>query len=577
LSGFQQSGLVNAYNPKTPSLTFSTQLAPFIWSTAQGGNGQSYSGSDERGMRLSLFGMYAQDDWKIRNNLTVNYGVRYEITNTPSVVHGLSALVEHLTDPVPRVGGPIDDKNPTLKNISPRVGLSYDPFHNGKTAVRAGFGVFDSLMLLNEYDTPLFRSFPFFAQGTLAVAAGTNDCRTNNVPGCTNIYGSFPTGGYNIVASNPATLRTAYVDPAPPRSYILQWNLNIEQQFKNWLLTVGYVGARGVHLLQVERNIDTVAPIHANGYWYYPAVLSSAPLQKINPNYSAINTSATWNTDSDYSAGHLSLKRSLNNGLQFVGSYAYAKSIDSASSTGSTTSGSGYPNGIGNPSPQNPVINRGLSDFDLRHNATFSVIYETPDPKIKFAAAEALANGWEVAGIYKIQTGTPFSVVLAADQPYINPASPTTSYRGETETDTTTAGLGERPDVLPNCKLTNPGNISNYINSNCFTPPPSATTIGGVAGAAPATRLGNSPRNSLTAPGYQDADLSLIKNNKIGKFTTQFRFEFFNALNHPNLALSATTWNIYNSSLALNSNFGKIISTGGNNPRLIQYGFKLTY
>jgi Carboxypeptidase regulatory-like domain/TonB-dependent Receptor Plug Domain len=574
LSGFQQNGKVNAYNTKTPSVTFAVQLAPYTWSTAVGGNGNTYSGSDERGMRLTLMGGYAQDDWRIKSNLTINYGVRYEITNKPSVVHGLAALLQHLTDTQPRVGGPIDDINPTLKNVSPRIGLSYDPFHNGKTAIRAGWGVFDSLMLLNEYDTPLFRSFPFFAQAVLTAPAGTKPCTSANVPaGCTSLYGSFPNGGYAIGSNAAAALRTAYADPAPPRSYIMQWNLNIEQQVGKWMLSAGYVGARGVHLLNVERNIDSVRPTKTSAGWFYPAVKASDPLQKLNPNFSAINTSATWNTDSDYSAFHAMVKRNLDKGLQVVGSYAWAKSIDSASSTGSTSSGSGYPNGIGNPYPLLPVINRGLSDFDIRHNATISLVWVIPEYRFGFKPIKTVVNGWELAGIYKIQTGTPFSVLLTADQPYVDPANPTVSYRGETETDTTTNALGERPNVVAGCKLTNPGHITNYINSSCFSFPSSAVTVNGQAG----TLLGNSGRNSLTAPGYQDADVSLIKNDKIGeRFATQFRFEFFNALNHPNLAAPGTTAFDANGKL-ITSTFGIIKSTGGNAARQIQYGFKATF
>jgi len=574
LSGFQSNGKTQ------PSVTFAAQLAPYTYTqtaATPGGNGITYSGSDERGLRMALIGMYAQDDWRLKSNLTINYGVRYEITNTPSEVQGLSALVEHLTDPAPRIGQ-IDDKNPSLRNISPRVGLSYDPFKKGTTAIRAGFGVFDSLMLLNAYDTPLFRSFPFFAQAVLTSPANSQPCTSlnPNLPaGCTQLYGSFPNGGYSIAQNATAALRTAYADPAPPRSYIMQWNLNVEHQFASWMVTVGYVGARGVHLLQVERNINTVLPTKTARGWFYPAVLASAPAQKINTHYSSINTSATWNTDSDYSAAHVSVKRSLSNGLQFAASYAWAKSIDSASSTGSTTSGSGYPNGIGSPSPLNPSINRGLSDFDLRNNATVSLIYVLPKISIGFRPLSMAANGWEVAGIYKIQNGTPFSVVLAGDEAYYDPANPKVAYRGETETDTTTGQLGERPNVLPNCKLTNPGNINNYINTSCFTYPNPTDNAGGT----PGTYLGNSPRNSLTAPGYQDADMSLIKNNKLGeRFSTQFRFEFFNALNHPNLL--APGFNIFNSTEptpAIPSTFGKIISTGGNNARLIQYGFKLTF
>jgi hypothetical protein len=219
------------------------------------------------------------------------------------------------------------------------------------------------------------------------------------------------------------------------------------------------------------------------------------------------------------------------------------------------------------------VINRGLSDFDIRHNATISLVWLVPYHHFEFKPVQGLVKGWELAGIYKIQTGAPFSVVLTADQPYINPASPSTAYRGETETDTTTTQLGERPNVIPGCKLTNPGNINNYINTNCFTFPSSAVTVNGQAG----TLLGNSSRNSLTAPGYQNADLSFIKNDKIGeRFGTQFRFEFFNALNHPNLAAPGTTAFDANGKL-ITSTFGIIKSTGGNAARQIQYGFKLTF
>jgi hypothetical protein len=121
--------------------------------------------------------------------------------------------------------------------------------------------------------------------------------------------------------------------------------------------------------------------------------------------------------------------------------------------------------------------------------------------------------------------------------------------------------------------LTNPGNITNYINSNCFSFPSSAVTVNGQAG----TLLGNSSRNSLTAPGYQSADLSLFKNNKIGeRLTAQLRFEFFNALNHPNLAAPGFTAFDANGKL-LTSTFGIIKSTGGNAARQIQYGLKLTF
>jgi hypothetical protein len=323
----------------------------------------------------------------------------------------------------------------------------------------------------------------------------------------------------------------------------------------------------------VERNVNTVQPVKTSAGWFYPAVLASSPAQKLNPVFSAINTSAIWNADSEYSALHVGVKRSMAKGFQVVGSYAWGKSMDTSSSTSSARAGSGYPNAIGNPAPLSPIINRGLSDFDLRHNATISLIFDIPNYHSGFKPLRTVSNGWELAGIYKIQTGLPFSVILSADQPYIDPASPKTSYRGETETDTTGASLGLRPNVVAGCKLTNPGNIRHYINSSCFSFPSSAVTVNDTRG----TLLGNSGRNSLTAPGYQDADLSLIKNDKIAeRLTMQFRFEFFNALNHPNLAAPGFTAFDASGQL-ISTTFGIIKSTGGNAARQIQYGFKLTF
>ena len=248
-------------------------------------------------------------------------------------------------------------------------------------------------------------------------------------------------------------------------------------------------------------------------------------------------------------------------GLQVQGSYVYGKSLDNTSSTSSVTAGTGLFERHRQSGAADPGINRGLSDFDIRHNGVVSVIYDLPDLHRGAALLRGLANGWELGTISRIQTGMPFTVVLNSDQ------------AGQTKADTTGAGLGERPNLVnsADCRtLTNPGNINAYIKTQCFTYP-QPVTINGVTG----TVLGNLSRNALTSPGLFNTDLSLIHNHRFAeKVTTQFRAEAFNVLNHPNF--SAPSFVIYDSSGKLISNVGQITSTTTTS-RQIQFGLKVSF
>ena len=600
LISFLQNGKLTNGNTSSIAGTYGSALNAFAYPDQTGSPTYADTTSNEnlRNFRQTMLGMFAQDSWKVLPNLTFNYGVRYEPVTIPTEAVNRVAILRHLTDAAPTVGGAMALGNPSLKDFSPRAGLSYDPFHKGKTAIRAGFGLYDSLDLLNEYDLVFERSFPYFTQESLATSNGIN--LNNSFPSTAyclgaqddtntgNIDPSFNAGGncYGVKPQSSLSLRTAYIDPNPPRSYVMSWNLNIEQQLGAWEVTVGYVGSRGVHLLQVERNINTVMPTKTSQGWFYPAVLKGAQFAKLNPNFASINCSATFNIDSEYEAAHISVNRNLTHGIQVIGSYAYGKSIDDASSTASTSSGTGYPNAIGNPYPLLPIINRGRSDFDLRNNATMSVVYEEPETHFGDKAVRLLSNGWEVAGIYRVQSGPPFTVTLTGDEPYINPNDLTQSYYGQTETDTNGATTGERPNVVSGCKPTNPGNIAHYINTSCFTYPSQSSSWNGI----PGTFLGNESRNFLSAPGYQDVDLSFIRNDKIGEHVTgQFRLELFNAANHPNFAapkiqsglaaasVNTSTGTITKPAGPISTFNGQILSTGGNIPRQIQFGYKLTF
>jgi hypothetical protein len=166
-------------------------------------------------LRQSIVGGYVQDDWKVRPNLTLNLGLRYEMATVPTALDGHLVNLRELTAPTPTLGSPYFS-NPTFRNFEPRVGLAWDPFRNGKTAVRAAFGMFDALPLIDHFFVMADASAPF----SLLITGA-------NLP-----QGAFP-AGLNNSSADPASLQTTWIQPNPPRNYVMVWNLNIEQQISN--------------------------------------------------------------------------------------------------------------------------------------------------------------------------------------------------------------------------------------------------------------------------------------------------------------------------------------------------------
>lgn len=521
------------YNMDIPNLnggsfTFGT-LAGFLTNKPTNFGGNFIGSSSRRGLRQTMLAGYVQDDFRVETNFTLNLGLRYEFLTIPTEVNNKVALLKNYTDPTVTVGGPVLYSNPTVKNFSPRVGFVWDPFKTGKTSIRSSFGVFDSLPLLWLYDTPLARSLPFFLQGVT----------TNPAPG------SYPNGAFSGLQVQ--NFRTAYVQPNPPRAYSMKWNLNIQRDFGGWIADIGYTGSRGVHLPLVERNMDSVIPVKINGMWTYPAGSI-----KLNPNFGSINTSNTWNADSYYHGLQLGLKRDWGSAVHLQASYAFAKSMDTASSTGSTTSTSGYTGSMAVATPLLPFLNRGLSDFDVRHNFNLNAVWSLPLAKNSRGFMGALAKGWQLGSILRTQTGLPFSVVLNND-------------RAGSQTDTTGTALGQRPSRLTGngCDtLTSAGNPQHYIKTECLLFPAKGT-------------LGDLGRNTLTRPGISTVDFSLVRNFKFHEaVTTQFRLEMFNALNHTNFSVPNTT--VFDANGNVPSAAGTITSTSTTS-RQIQAGLKINF
>src|SRR5881296_499997 len=295
------------------------------------------------GIRQTLFGTYVQDDIRLRRNLTINAGLRYEMATVPAEAHGRLSNLLHLTDTEPHLGSPYF-LNPTLHNFEPRVGFAWSPFADGKSAIRGGFGIFDVLPL--PYTFTLITPFP--------------------LPFSYRIFGdvlppgSFPTEAFLEAAGTSTAGSASYVEHAPKRSYVMQWNLSASREIPaGIILTIGYVGSRGVHQPFRVDNFDMVLPTLTPAGYLFPPVSSS---QKLNPNFGRV-TGMLWQANSFYDALQMVITKKVSHGLQVRGAYTWGKSIDTLSAT---VADDAFPNGLLNPLFFDQRTTRGLSDFDVR-------------------------------------------------------------------------------------------------------------------------------------------------------------------------------------------------------------------
>jgi hypothetical protein len=438
-----------------------------------------------RGIRETIVGMYFQDDIKLSQRLTANIGLRYEITTVPTEVNNHLANLQNLTDSAPRIGSPFFS-NPTLKNFEPRLGFSWDPAGDGKTAIRGGFGMFDILPLPYLFELETQFTYPFFAQGTI----------TTLPPG------TFVTGAYNLIAGNGSTLRGGYVPQHPPRNYVMNWNLNVQRQLGVGLTGfVAYVGSHAVHNASPSDDMDSTVPTLTPSGLYFPVAGD-----RLNPNFGRIG-GVIWTGSSEFNALETKVTQNMRHGVQIQGSYTWSKSID----TGSTSVGSdAFSNSLIGLQWFYPSVNRGLSDFDIRHNAVVHTVWDIGGPLDANAVASLpskLVRGWELGTILQLSSGIPFNPILGGDP-----------------TNQGTTNAQDLPDRTCH-KLTNPGNPLAYIHLECLAFPD------------PVNRYGNLKRNASIGPGLVSFDASVVKNTSLGdRLSVQFRAEAFNVINHANFA-----------------------------------------
>ena len=577
--------------------------------------------------RSNNYAVFAQDDWKIRPNLTLNLGVRTEIFGAfhddlchignldpslanagefpfiyPSCVNSL-----HLAGLSGSANGTTFNNNYST-NVGPRIGLAYDLFGHHNTTIRAGYGIYyvredvgtaDQLSFETPFLPVAFGGGAPGCLGTYFSATPLPGCPNPNpnalpqagtldpafVP-CLNVFQGFP-GGDTTQAANygqaggtgcPGPLNTLGIfGLAVPRHFVVpstqQWNLTVQRDLgKQWVLEVGYVGTHSIHLRETRDALQSQDATPTN-----PVDIAS-PF--CNPSPCVITTNTFDNAVARSRAqginGYAGFQLFANdayshyNSLQTTVSrrwgagYFQAAYTFSKSTDATSTGNTAFNTAFNDESTLND--SRGLSDFDRTHRLAVSYRYDLPFFKSAEGLTHRLLAGWGISGITIIQSGAPFSVL-------------------DSGAGTGFLGAGSAPGVLtaslaPGATLssaTTSGSIGSrvngYLNLNAFTPAP--LLYPGLCDPVNnpnfcTTGFGDLGRNTFRGPGQQNWDFSIIKNFKITeRQELRFTTDFFNIWNHANFANPAFTD-------VEGGNFGKITSTVGA-PRLIQFSLRYAF
>jgi len=507
-----------------------------------------------RNLRQSIIGGYIQDDWRWKSNLTLNLGLRYEMTTVPTETNGKIANLRHLADPLPVCGTVVAGScsgsgtffyNPTYHNFEPRIGFAWDPLKTGKLAVRGGAGLFDVLPLPYQFILLTTQAAPYFQYTSLKVG-GTVP------PGCpSGTTLTFPLVDPCLITANK--LRSTFVESHPNRNYVTQWNLNLQYQLTpNLAAMVAYVGSRGVHQPFRVDEANLVLPTKTSAGYVWPFDSSGAPLDPLNTNFGSIR-GMFYQGRSYFNALELQLAKRMSHGFQVQGTFTWGKTMDTSSAT---VAGDAFGNSISSLDWFDMKLTRGLADYNVGRTFVVNGTWDMPSPKSWTGPAHWLASGWELGIIFTASDGVPFTPTFGT---------------GNDPANTNSSDDFAFPNRLrgPGCgTAVNPGNPINYIRSQCFQLPtapnlafwnancdPNPPNLGAIGNpnmpppslsGAPLPPLvcfnlrGNSGRNSLIGPGIASLDFSVFKNIPIKKiseaFNLQFRVEMFNIINHPNFA-----------------------------------------
>jgi outer membrane receptor protein involved in Fe transport len=573
--------------------------------------------TENRDFIFNTYGFYGQDDWRVTQRLTLNLGLRYEFMNTPHELNGRqSRQINDFTDPFTL--GPVIQNN-TLHDLSPRVGMAYDLFGNGKTAIRGGAGIYYDM---GNIGTALGQT----ANGSLPFAGlvDVNPVAPPGIPTISSWEATLGTTANGFPLPIPDQVRSfytpsaqgvftpAFIDYNWKSPYMIQYNASVQQQLPwNMALGVAYVGNHGVHLPMV-RDGNPIPPT-SFGPCGDPASVcvdgkvpfwdSSAPnYTNFNSHFGSDINVATAAT-SRYNALQVVLQKRTSHGLELEAAYTRSRITDETQGQSNVqdciTSG-----GLLGVYPLNTSVDRGPACFDIRNNWEINVLYHFPDRFKGNAFLSKVANGWFISSIVSIQSGQPFSPLISSnrsnsgvlqggqgDRPNINTAAllaayPCTSTPGHPATGPDTNPCAYQPIVYdPNKVIT--GDPNNWVNGAMFSMPPNCTGPGLTNCSSTIGQLGTVLRNSLVGPAERNWDFSLVKDTKLGFLgeagILEFRAEFFNVINHPNFSGQHFNTQIFSGSPADVGPFseqpsnGRVTQQVQDNQREIQFALRIEF
>jgi len=468
----------------------------FLSGTASNG-GSQFAGNSHRNTHQNNLGFYAQDNFRLTRNVTLNYGIRWDYYGVISESNNQLSTFDPATATVKLVGpGGLHSLYPRdLNNFSPRLSIAWDLFGNGKTVVRSGWGIY-----YDAFSQDMFLGhFPFntFNPGVATNGVGINPITAGSFTGTqtdpvTGDSGGAIVTGVPVFSAFTPTTDVWTVDQKIRTPYIQNYNLNIQQQISRYsALQIAYVGSTGKKLFRF-RDINQADP--ATGAVPYPGFTYINQIESTAfSNYNSLQ--ASWNI------------RDMH-GFTSTMNYTYSHSIDNASDTDDYVPNASQPDNSFNVRGE-----KASSNFDHRHNFIWQSNYDLP----KFGeSASWLTSGWSVDGLLRITSGQPYNL------------NSFNNYNGSGE-------YFERPDVVGN-PFSGVSTPNAILNLSAFAAPCDwdPTAGGCIAGTQ---HFGNLRRNAFYAPGFKNFDFSLVKNNKLTeKVTMQLRADFFNIFNHPNFS-----------------------------------------
>ena len=509
-------------------------LAGLLTGVPREWRGKAPGASSLRGSREWVYGFYIQDDYKATPNLTLNLGLRYEVIQTPTEVNGIQYRLgnDPLNTTQPSNEEPFFE-NPSLTNFAPRIGIAWDPFGDGTTSIRAGYGIFHDTILFYQFANSMRRNCPI--NSTLVQRSGITFPRPTTPP--TNLD-ECPFGRVGFQA----------FEFEIPQPYMQQWNVSIQRElFAGTSLTTAYVGSKGTHLLG-HRDINTAEPI---GFFNGAKDFGAPGTPKGPPRNPAFSNITYWDYgyDSGYHGLTASLRKRFSQGLQFQASYTWGKSLDTNS-----RANSGDSSGPAS-EPQDTYDlrqNKGASDHHVEHAFRFNWAYALPVSGMS-GAAKVLLEGWQMQGIVSLNTGGPLQINLGS-------GANLTDYNRDRARGQERASL--RPGADPNAVRADGRDPNQYFDPTNYIIHPAGT-------------YGTGARNPLIGPGVATTDLSFHKNTALGETVNmEFRIEMFNIFNRANFGSNRMGLNVFSgvsstldanrlpTSVTYNSSAGRINKTG---------------